>query len=165
MANVECEKSEFLDKLRAAFPPQAIDAAETFEERGGTYPDGEAYSRLLDGKTWEQLEPQYFSRRSDALSFMGYRHLIAVLPAYLNLLFVLGPRSPVPETLLPILTRPEGADPKLEKRFDELANGLSETQRRVVAVALTRFIKEYTAYGAPAQVALDRYWNKFLKGE
>jgi hypothetical protein len=105
------------------FPPLSfIAAAKTFEERGGTYPDGEAYSRLLDGKTWEQLEPQYFARRSDSLSFMGSRHLIAVLPAYLNLLFVLGPRSPVPETLLPILARPEDADPNLKKRFDELTN-------------------------------------------
>jgi hypothetical protein len=42
----------------------------------------------------------------DALSFLSTAQLIAVLPAYLDLLIALGPRSPVPETLLPLLTRP-----------------------------------------------------------
>jgi hypothetical protein len=89
------EKSTFLDELRAAFPPEAMVAAGAFEQRGGTYLDGAEYARHMDGKTWEQVDQQYFARRSDALSFLGTHHLIAVLPAYLNLLFVLGPRSPV----------------------------------------------------------------------
>jgi len=159
---VKHEESPFLDELRAAFPPEAIVAAGAFEQRGGTYPDGDEYARQMDGKTWEQLDQQYLARRSDALSFLGTCHLIAILPAYLNLLFVLGPRSPVPETLLPMLTKPEATEPKLGKRFDELTDGLSASQRTVVAAALARFVAKYPAYGAPAQVALDRHWNTFL---
>lgn len=158
------EKSAFLDELQAAFPPEAIVAAGAFEQRGGTYPDGDEYARHMDGRTWEQLDQQYFARRSDALSFLGTRHLIAVLPTYLNLLFILGPRSPVPETLLPLLTKPEATKPKLGKRFDELTDGLSAPQRTVVATALARFVAEYPAYGPPAEVALDRHWNTFLEG-
>jgi len=156
------EETSFPDKLRAAFPAEAIVAAGAFKQRGRTYPDGDEYALKMDRKTWEQLDQQYFAQRCDALSFLGTHHLIAILPAYLNLLFVLGPRSPVPETLLPMLTRPEVMDFNLEKRFSELADGLAASQRTVVALALARFVAEYPAYSAPAQVALDRYWNTFL---
>ena len=156
------EESPFLDRLRAVFPPQAILAAGAFEQRGGTYPDGEEYAHQMEGKTWDQLDQQYFARRSDALSFLGTRHLISILPTYLSLLLVLGPRSPVPETLLPMLTRPEGGEPELKKRFDELADGLSASQRTLVASALARFVTKYPAYDTPAQLALVRYWNTFL---
>ena len=45
--------------------------------------------------------------------------LIAVLPAYLDLLLALGPLSPVPETLLPLLTKPSSEQSSAGKRFSE----------------------------------------------
>jgi len=158
------EASPFVSRLRAAFPPDPIDVAGAFDERGGSYPDAEPYERALDGKTWEQLDHAYVARRSDALSFLGTRHLIAVLPVYLELLFELGPRSPVPETLLPLLTRPEAGKAMQVKRFDAFTAGLSPAQRAVVADALARFVVEFPAYGPPAQLALDRHWTAFREG-
>jgi hypothetical protein len=145
----------FQDELRRAFPPRPIDAGGAFDERGRTYPDAAKYERQMDGKTWEQLDSEYSARRSDALSFLGTPHFIEVLPAYLNLLLVLGPRSPVPETLLLILNRP--------RRVAELEAGLTPGQKRVVGLALARFVEEYPASADPAQVALDRHWNRFLE--
>ena len=150
-------------ELREAFPAEKLAAAGAFEQRGATYPDGAEYAQHIDGKTWDQLD-EHVARRSDALSFLGTRHLIAVLPAYLNLLFVLGPMSPVPETLLPLLAKPDDTASKHGKRFDELTSALSSRQQAVVAAALARFVAEYPAYGAPAQVALDSYWNEFSEG-
>jgi len=158
---VKSDESLFLNELRAAFSPEAIHAGGAFEDRGATYPDVEDYSRHIDGKTWEGLDQQYLARRTDALSFLGTRHLIAILPAYLNLLFVLGPKSPVPETLLPMLTKPEVGERELRKRFDELSGGLSASQRTVVATALVKFVEAFPEYGRRAKVALDRYWSTF----
>lgn len=152
----------FHDELRAAFAPTPIVAAGAFDQRGGTYPDAEEYSRQIDGKTWEQLDQSYISRRSDALSFLGTDHLLAVLPAYLDLLFILGPRSPIPETLLPLLRKPEGESSKAAKRFHEISEQLSSSQLAMVAAALKRFATDYAAYAEPAQDALDRYWKTFL---
>jgi hypothetical protein len=154
----------FFDELRAAFPNEKIVATGAFEQWGATYPDGVEYARHLDNKTWDQLDEQYFARRSDGLSFLGTHHLVAVLPAYLKLLFVLGPMSPVPETLLPMLVKPDDTASKLGKRFDEMTRALSLRQRAIVAAALARFLAEYPAYGAPAQLGLDRYWNAFAEG-
>lgn len=148
--------------VRAAFPPLQIDGTEAFRERGRTYADASEYSRQLDGKTWEQLDARYLAQQSDALSFLGDRHWLAVLPAYLNLLFVLGPMSLVPGTLILELTKPEAG--AAAREFEALVDGLTEIQRSAVATALRRFVTEYPHDGERAQIALDRYWSSYLAG-
>ena len=155
------------DAIKNAFPPTPIVAAGAFEERGITYCDGPEYMRQMDGKTWEDLDPQFFARRSDGLSFLGTAHLVAVLPQYLLLLLVFEPTSPVPETLLPLLTKPEPTGPRAhlfdwsKARFDSLTRTLSDLQKATVAAALRRFTALYPNYGDEAQPALDRYWSAF----
>jgi len=156
-----------LDEIKEAFPPTPIVAAGAFEQRGIAYCDGMDYMRQMDGKTWEDLDPQFFARRSDGLSFLGTSHLVEVLPQYLLLLLVFKPTSPVPETLLPLLTKPEPTGPRAHlfdwsmKRFEELTGALSDRQRTVVAAVLRKFIALYPNYADEAQPALDRYWHAF----
>jgi hypothetical protein len=158
-----------LNEIRAAFPAEAIVAAGAFEERGIAYCDGADYMDQMNGKTWEQLDPQYLARRSDALDFLGGSQLIAVLPMYLQLLLVLEPTSPVPETLLPLLTKAESTDEPVTlfewqtRRFEQLTRGLSDHQRRLVAMTLLRFIELYPTAAAPARRALERYWHTFVQ--
>lgn len=159
------------DELRAAFPPVPIVASRAFEQRGRLYCDAAEYTQQMDGKTWEQLDPQYFARRSDGLSFLGSPYILAVLPLYLHLLLVFSPTSPVAETLLPQLTKPEPSDryvfadlyPQLAIRFEELRQALAPAQSRVIAATLRQFIASYPNAAEPAQRALDRYWRIFLE--
>jgi hypothetical protein len=167
-----------LDELRASFPPVSIDASGVFTY--SCYADAVEYRARMHGKTWEQLDPQFFARRSDALSFMNGPHLAIVLPLYLHLLSAFPPSSPVPETLLPKLSQPEAAEQtgtrvlspaeifKLRRRiFDDLTRTLSERQHRVVAASLRRFVAATPPEHAAdwlleqAQRALDRYWGRY----
>jgi hypothetical protein len=139
----------------------------SFEQRSSLYPDAAAYREQMEGKTWEQLDPVFFARRSDALSFLGTQHLVAVLPTYLHLLIVLAPTSPVAETLLPQLTKPSPTDhaghlfDELGRRFDELARMLSPQQSAVVAMTLRQFIEAAPGEAERARPALERYWHTF----
>lgn len=157
-----------IEILRVAFPPHPIAAASAFDERGQLYTDVRAYTAALDGKTWEQFDPSYAARRSDALSFLGGDTLRAVLPRYLDLLLTLPPTSPVVETLLPILTRPDPADRSAvplawkQERFAWLDQGLSTAQKRAVAVVLQRFCELHPYEAERTQRALDRYWRMFV---
>ena len=157
-----------LDDLRAAFPPAPICARGAFEERGRLYCDTYEYRAQMDGKTWEQLDPQFFARRSDGLSFLGTAYIVAVLPLYLHLMLVFKPTSPVPETLLPMLTKPEPQDwpahllEIVTQDFEELIAAVSTAQARVVAATLRELIASAPGEAFRAQPALDRYWNRFL---
>ena len=156
-----------LDDLRAAFPPMPIAVADAFQQRGRTYCDVDEYIRQMDGKTWEQLDPQFFARRSDGLSFLGTPYIVGVLPLYLHLMLVFKPTSPVPETLLPQLTKPLTGDrhphmfAERTKRFDELTQALTPRQSAVVAVTLREFIDAAPGEADRARPALDRYWHQF----
>jgi hypothetical protein len=170
-----------LNELRGAFPPVLIDATDVFTY--SCYADAVEYRAQMHGKTWEQMDPQYSARRSDALSFMSGPHIAIVLPQYLHLMMVFNPSSPVPATLLPKLTKPEPADHlatealspselfRLRRRvFDELTQVLSERQHTVVAATLCRFREVATAANAEdwllaqTQRALDRYWGPYAVG-
>lgn len=158
--------TEFRRELCRAFPAAPIDAAGAFDERGGTYPDAEEYEAQIAGKTWLQLDYEYIARRTDALSFLSTDQLIAVLPAYLDLLLVLGPRSPVPETLLPLLTRPGSEQSAAGKRFGDLSHRLTEPQQRMVTEAVRKFATEHPRYAEPAHRALESFWNAIdMEGE
>jgi hypothetical protein len=156
------------DQLRSAFPPTPIVATDAFKQRGMFYCDAAEYRAQMDGKTWEELDPQFFSRRSDGLDFLGTTQLVQVLPLYLHLMLVFKPTSPVPETLLPALTKPEPGDwpahifEDAVKRFDELVAVLSEAQKRVITATLRQFTISAPGEAPRAQPALDRYWNQFL---
>jgi hypothetical protein len=160
------------EDLRVAFPPQPIRGADAFTQRGRTYCDTHEYEREMDGKTWEQLDPQFFARRIDGLSFLGDDHIVAVLPHYLHLLIVFKPTSPVPETLLPLLTRPEPTDRHtsttlyewLNQRFEAVTERLSDRQCEMVAATLQEFVASAPSDAEPAQRALERYWYRFLPG-
>lgn len=156
-----------IDELRLAFPPRPIRAADAFEQRGIAYCDADQYVRELNGKTWEQLDTQFFARRSDGLSFLSDMHIVEVLPLYLHLMMVFKPTSPVPETLLPLLTRPEPTDTPADlydwrkQRFDGVTALLTEAQKRVVARALEHFIAAAPDESPRATPALARYWKQF----
>lgn len=157
------------EQLRVAFPPTPIAAAAAFAQRGMFYCDATEYRARMDGKTWEQLDVEFFARRSDGLDFLGTPYLVMVLPLYLHLMLVFRPTSPVPETLLPALTKPEPGDwpPHLHddaaNRFAELTSSLSEAQKRVIAATLQEFCRSAPGEAPRARPALDRYWYQFLE--
>ncbi len=160
------------DDLCAAFPPHPIAATRAFEQRGIGYCDADEYRARMEGRCWDDLDPQYVASRSDGLCFLGDEQYRAVLPLYLHLLIVFKPTSPVVELLIPGLTLPELTDRTSHpdpvamfewrrERFEALVLGLSEAQKRILAATLLYFIELYPPYHEPASVALDRYWRRF----
>ena len=141
---MQTTKADVLTQIRAAFPTHPIQAAGAFDERGTSYLDPVAYREHLEGKTWEQLDREYLERRTDALSFLGTNHLIAVLPAYLCIFVEQGTRTQVPDTLLLVLNRKK-------RRFEELSSALTPAQREAIVAALGVFAA--TESGQPADTA------------
>jgi hypothetical protein len=147
--------ADVLAQLRAAFSAKPIrfDGALT----GGL--DGGAYREHVEGKTWEELDRAYVLRRSDVLSFLDMRHLVAVLPVYLRSLVEDGTRTPVPDTMMLVLNR------KNQKRFEEFADALDPAQRAAVVAVLELFAA--TESGQPAdaaRAALERWTSHLSTG-
>jgi hypothetical protein len=143
---------DVLAQIRAAFPPEPL----RFEGAltGGL--DGGAYREHVEGKTWEELDRKYVVSRSDVLSFLDMRHLVAVLPVYLRSLVEDGTRTPVPDTMLLVLNR------KKQARFEELASALDRAQRAAVVAVLELFAA--TESGQPADAAREAMerWKAYL---
>jgi hypothetical protein len=156
-----------LSELRTAFSPSPISAVGAFTQRGITYPDGDEYSMALDTKPWHQLEPDFFTRRSDALYFLSDSHLALVLPLYLHLLLTTPPWSPVSEALMSLLTRPEPTDEPIRlfswriRRFEGLTQLLTDEQKQTVARVLEHFAASTTYQLETTALALERYWRAF----
>jgi len=163
---MQTKQAEVLEKLRAAFPSTKLRSDGAFTSWGMTYPDAEAYGHHLDGKTWEQLDRDYLTRRSDALGFLGTQHLISVLPTYLWTLIENRSWTDLPDLLLTILAKPDETNDGLgHQRFGELIDGLSDAQRVAVAAVLWRFTQDHDEAGGVenAQRALDTHWKKYLE--
>jgi hypothetical protein len=140
---------DVLAQLRAAFPPEPL----RFEGAltGGL--DGGAFRDHVEGKTWEELDRKYVLSRSDVLSFLDVRHLVAVLPVYLRSLVEDGARTPVPDTLLLVLDR------KQQARFEELAGALDPAQRASIVAVLEGFAATERGQPAVAARAVVERWN------
>lgn len=134
-------KDEVLTQLRAAFPASPIDF--TGALTGGL--DEGAYRQHVQGKTWPELDRDYVASRSDVLSFLEPRHLVMVLPVYLQLLLEEGTRTPVPDTLLLVLNK------ETEPRFGKIYKALDQLQRAAVHSTLDLFAASET--GQPAEAA------------
>jgi hypothetical protein len=166
----EPEDEAVLAQIRDAFPRVEITAEGAFDQWGTTYLDAEPYQRELTGKSWDQLDKDYVVVRSDALGFLGTRHLVAVLPVYLGAMIERGAWSDAAGMLTLILARPDRQkdDGLGATRFDELVEALTEAQRAAVAATLQRFgEKELSKYpesslGLAARAALDSYWKEFV---
>lgn len=159
------ETAAVLEEVRAAFPPEPIEAEGAFEPWGNSYPDAEPYGRQLDGRRWEELDAAYLVRRSDALGFLGTRHLAALLPVYLRSVLEDGVWSPATGMLTIILTRPaRGRFKGLGKpRFEALVAALTAAQRRAVAATLRTLVDrdEGSSVGEAAAVCLESYWQEW----
>ena len=136
-------KDDVLAQLHAAFPAEPIQFEGALT--GGL--DNGAYREAVEGKTWEALDRAYVLTRSDVLSFLEMRHLVAVLPVYLRSLVEDGTRTPVPDTMVLVLNR------KKQKRFDELFGALDPAQRAAVVAVLELFAA--TESGQPADAARE----------
>jgi len=162
------EHATVLEQLRAAFPAEPIDSAGAFDDFGTTYPDAEPYAQHLEGKTWEQIDRSYIITRSDALGFLGTRHLVAVLPVYLRALLEDGVWSTSGDALILLLTKPDPGKKTGIKlpRFEALVGALSLAQRAAVAAVLRAFAAtdEGGSLGERARAALEHYWNAYLPG-
>jgi hypothetical protein len=159
-----------IEQLHTAFPPEPIHAAGAFSDWGATYADAEPYSKHVDGHTWEELERAYMITRSDALSFLGTKHLVAVLPMYLRSLLENNLGSLAAETMIPLLTKPgteKRSGIKLP-RFQALVAALTPAQCTLIAAVLRAFAArdlyegEYGSPGRAAIDALERHWGSYL---
>jgi hypothetical protein len=163
------EHDRIHEQLLTAFPAEPIHAGDAFAQWGMTYPDAATYREQLDGKSWDQLDREYIVRRSDALGFLGTRHLVAVLPVYLRSLVEDGVWSPAADMMMLILTKPlPGEDTGLgAARFDELVDALTDAQRSAVASALRAFAGQDPdgSLGQAAYEALEGYWNDYLPAD
>jgi hypothetical protein len=146
------EKAEVLARIRGAFPaaPIRFHGALT-----GGLDDG-AYRDHVEGKTWEDLDRAYVLTRSDALSFLEMKHLVAILPVYLRSLVEEGTTTPVPDTMLLVLNR------KDQKRFEELAAALTPLQREAVISVLDVFATNESGQPADAARAALERWRAHL---
>jgi len=143
---------EVIAQIRAAFPaePLQFEGALT----GGL--DSGAYREHVEGKTWEELDRKYVLSRSDVLSFLDTRHLVAVLPVYLRSLVEDGTQTPVPDTLLLVLDR------KNRARFAELVETLDPAQRAAVVAVLEMFATTESGQLADAARAAVERWTAHL---
>jgi hypothetical protein len=164
---MQLENAKTVEQIRAAFPTLPIDAEGAFAQCGASYPDARQYMERLQGKTWDQLDRAYIVRRSDALGFLGTRHLVAVLPAYLCALVEDGVWSLAAGMLTLILAKPiSGTDSGLGvTRFDALTEALTGGQRAAVAAALRAFAEsdEDGSLGQAARAALDGHWSRLAR--
>ena len=137
-------QADVVVQIRAAFPSQQIsfDGALT-----GGLDDG-AYRVHVEGKTWEELDRRYVLSRSDVLSFLDTRHLVAVLPVYLRSLVEDGTRTSVPDTLLLVLNR----------KNQQLLIALNVEQRAAVVAVLDVFASAESGPLADAARATLEYW-------
>lgn len=163
---MQAEHAKILDQIRAAFPTQPIEAAGAFTQWGTSYPDAAPYMEHLDGKRWDQLDRAYLVRRSDALGFLGTRHLAAVLPVYLCALVEDGVWSPAAGMLTLILARPRAGKKDTGigvPRFDALVEALTDAQRAAVASTLRAFAAtdEDGSLGQAAHGALEGHWAQY----
>jgi hypothetical protein len=161
------DQTKLLDQLRAAFPATPIQSRGAFLDWGATYLDAEPYMNQIDGKTWEELDRTYLVMRSDALGFLGTRHLVAVLPVYLRSLLEEGVWSPAADTLMLLLTKPgpeKKAGIKLP-RFEALAGALAPAQGAAIAAVLRAFAATDPggSLGEAAHAALERHWQTYLR--
>lgn len=162
-------RNPLLEAIRAAFPPIKI-RREAFALRGDLYIESLEYATAIEGRTWEELDANYFARRADVLFFAGAANRATLLPLYLHLLLVFSPQSPIPGPLVAVLTKPEPADkpPHLfegaQARFAELVGELTGAQKEVVAATLHEYIAMHPNDGREAQRALDRFWGTFAEG-
>lgn len=160
------EHDSIREQLQAVFPTEPIHADDAFTQWGTTYPDAVPYKEQLEGKSWEQLDREYIVCRSDALGFLGTRHLVAVLPVYLRSLVEDGVWSSAADMMMLILTKPlPGKDTGLgAARFDEFVDALTDAQRSAVASALRAFGEQDPdgSLGQAAHEALEGYWNAYL---
>lgn len=159
-------QTQLLEQLRAAFPATPIEAEGAFDDWGVTYLDAEPYMKQIDGKTWQQLDRAYLVTRSDALSFLGTRHLVTVLPVYLSSLLEEGVWSAAADTLMLLLAKP-GPEKKTGlklDRFEALVAALSPLQRAAIASVLSTFAATDPngSLGEAAHAAVERHWQSYL---
>jgi hypothetical protein len=160
------DHTETIEQLRAAFPAKPIQSEGAFQERGAGFLDAATYKQQIEGKTWEELDPAYLVMHHDALSVLGTRHLVAVLPVYLRSLVEEGVESLAAYALLHALTRrgPKKKPGTSRSRFDELVDALTPAQRVVIATVLRAFAAtdESGSLGFAAQAALEEHWKTYL---
>jgi hypothetical protein len=160
------QHSQIQDQLRAAFPRDPIVAAGAFASWGATYLDAVPYAEQLDGKPWDELDRDYLAVRADALGFLSTRQLAAVLPAYLMLMLE-RPTSDVPGMLMLILPKPDKQRKGLglgKRRFTQLVEALTPTQRTAIASALRQFAAEHPEDDS-ARIPLESFWDRYLPGD
>jgi hypothetical protein len=163
---MQSNQAQILEQLRAAFPATPIHAKGAFDDWGTTYLDAATYLERIDGKTWQELDRAYLVTRSDALGFLGARHLVAVLPVYLSSLIEEGVWSPSADTLMVLLAKPgpeKRAGLKLD-RFDALVAALTPAQRAAIASVLSAFaaIDREGSLGQAAYAAVEKHWKDYL---
>ena len=160
------EDAKVIEQIRAAFPTEPIASEGAFAPWGNGYLDAEPYRHQLEGKAWDALDQAYIVRRSDALGFLGTRHLAAVLPVYLKALVEDGVWSPAAGMLTIILAKPTPTkDSGLgTERFDALVDELTLAQRTAVAATLRVLAEqdEGGSLGDAALSALDGYWTQYV---
>jgi hypothetical protein len=160
-------QTKLLEHFRAAFPAKPIHSEGAFLDWGATYLDAELYMKQIDGKTWEELDRAYLVMRSDALGFLGTRHLVAVLPVYLRSLIEEGVWARAADTLILLLAKPgleKKAGIKLP-RFEALVGALTPAQCAVIAAVLRVFAAtdQGGSLGETANVAFERHWQNYLQ--
>ncbi len=163
---MQSNQTQLLEQLRAAFPAMPIQSDGAFSHWGGTYLDGKAYGEQIDGKTWQQMDRAYLVKRSDALGFLGTRHLVAVLPAYLCSLVEEGVWSPAADTLMVLLSKPSREQKtgiKLD-RFEAFVAALTPAQQAAIAAVLSAFAATDPrgSLGQAAQTAFENHWKTYV---
>ena len=140
---------EFVGHLRDAFPAVPLDFSGALT--GGT--DGGEFRDAVDGKRWTEVDRTLIGRRSDVLSFLEPKHLVAVLPAFMHALVEEGTKTGIPDTLLLVL------DAAAEPRFSRIEQLLTDAQRAVVIEALEAFAANESGQPSDAACQAIRGWR------
>ena len=121
-------------ELRDAFPPRSLEPELLADSTGlwTTYPDRRAFEAGCQGRSWDELAPEFVEEHDDALRWMNQPAFAAFLPAYLASLLRGDTSNALPAMVLLQLTRREG----WEETFDARAAQLTSTHRAAIVRVL-----------------------------
>lgn len=160
-----------LEAITREFPARPLDLSAEFREFGASYMEADSFRSGTQGQTWRGLDWTFLKAHHDAVHFLTPRGVVEHLPAFLTAaLSHYDDMDVAPRSIASVLTRPAADSPDspdsgdARVRFDQIAAGLTDGQRRVTAAALQELarLSGDERPKEPARQALASYWHEHL---
>jgi hypothetical protein len=150
------------------FSARPLDLSAEFGAFGASYLEADSFRSGTHGRTWRDLDWTFLRAHHDAAHFLTPRGVADHLPAFLTAALAhYDDMDVAPRSIASVLTRPADDAPDSDDartRFDQIAERLTDGQRRVTAAALQELarLSGDERPEEPARQALAGYWREHL---